>query len=90
MSETYNFDSRWFKNVPADEVEALKAQLIGDKKTLDKVKEIVYNIVRSEEDVRFSDYDSPNWSHKQAHRLGRADALKTIIRLVDLDNKNVS
>lgn len=87
MSEQYNFDSRWFKDIPPDEVETLKAQLIGDKKTLDKLKEIVYNIVRSEEDIRFTDYDSPNWSHKQAHRFGRADALKTIARLVDLDGK---
>lgn len=84
MSE-YNIDSRWFQNIPPSEVDSLKAQLIGDKKTLDKLKEIVYNIVRSEEDVRIVDYDTPNWSHKQAHLLGRADALKSILRLVDLD-----
>jgi hypothetical protein len=87
MSEQFSFDSRWFKDVPAEEVENLKAQLIGDKKTLDKLKEIVYNMVRSEEDVRFSDYDSPNWSHKQAHRFGKMETLRTIARLIDLDGQ---
>lgn len=81
----YKYDVRWFKGLSADETEKLKAQLAGDKKTLDKLYEIVYNIVRSEENVRFSDYDTPNWSYKQAHRFGRVDALQELLRLINLD-----
>jgi hypothetical protein len=84
-SDNTSFDSRWFKNVPAAEVDALKAQLLGDKKTLDKIKEICYNIVKNEEDVRIDDYETPSWSHKMAHRLGYLEAIRTVARLVDLD-----
>jgi len=88
MDETlYNFDSRWFSNLPSTDVDAFKQQLISDKNTLDKIKEIVYNIVKSENDVRMSDYDTPNWANKQAHRLGRLDAFNSILRLVTLDGQ---
>lgn len=84
----YNFDSRWFKGVPAEDVESVKSQLIGDKKTLDKLSEILYNIVTSTEEVRFTDYDTPSWSHKMAHRNGKIEALRSIIRLISLDNED--
>lgn len=84
----YTFDSRWFANLPSAEVDAFKNQLISDKNTLDKIKEIVYNIVKSESDVRMNDYDCPNWANKQAHRLGRLDAFKSIMRLVNIDGES--
>ena len=83
--DEYVFDSRWFKNIPPGEVDALKAQLISDKKTLDSLKKILYNIVRSEQDVRFSDYETPSWANKQAHRNGSCEAYHSILRLITLD-----
>lgn len=86
MDETlYTFSSKWFIQTPPEEVDALKAQLIGDKKTLDKLKEMLYNMVESDRDVKYSDYDTPSWSHKEAHRHGRIDALCELIKIVTLD-----
>lgn len=86
-SEDIRFDSRWFQGVPAEEVESLKARLLGDKKTLDNIRKIVYNIVTKERDIRKVDYDSPSWSHKQAHKNGMLEAFNSIMRLVTLDKE---
>ena len=82
------FSSKWFLNTPPEEVDALKAQLIGDKKTLDKLKKMLYNMVESDRDVRYSDYDNPSWSHKEAHRHGRLEAFCEIIKIITLDKKD--
>jgi hypothetical protein len=83
--DKFQFDTRWFKDIPAEEVDSFKRDIISSKKVLDRLTQIVYNIVTSEEDVRLSDYDNPNWSHKMAHTLGRKDAFSTILRLVKLE-----
>jgi hypothetical protein len=86
----YTFDSRWFQGVAAEDVENLKSQLISDKKTLDNLKKIVYNMIRKLEDVRTDDYESPSWSHKQAHRNGLLEAYGSICRLISLDKGETS
>ena len=83
----YNFDTRWFRDIPAEEVENLKIQLANHKKTLDNLRKIVYNMVSKAEDVRLEDYESPSWAHKQAHRNGFVEALNSIGRLVTLDKE---
>lgn len=83
--EVLRFDTRWFKDSNDEEREKLKAQLLGDKKTLDKLRKILYNIVITEQNVNSSDYESPSWAYKQAHRNGRIDAFNTVIALIALD-----
>ncbi len=85
--DNLKFDTRWFKNLNEEEREKLKSQLLGDKKTLDKLKEIVYNIVKNETDVRVKDYSSPSWLAEQAHRNGRVDAFRSILSLIELDKE---
>ena len=87
-NDNYKFDTRWLKDIPAEEVDAFKAQLISDKNTLDKLCKIVYNIVRNDGDIKSSDYDIPSWSHKQAHLNGRKEAFETVIALCWLDKSN--
>lgn len=82
--DQYKFDTRWFKDMTPEEVDSFKAQLVNQKNILDKLCKIVYNIVRSDGDVRISDYETPSWSHKQAHRNGRKDAFESVLSLANI------
>jgi len=79
------FDTEWFRGLKTDEVEERKSFLLSNQKVLDILKEIVYNIRISCENVSETDYDSPSWSHKQAHHNGEVASLKRIERLITLD-----
>lgn len=56
--------------------EAFKQQVINAKKVLDKVAKILYNEGVELENTVLGDYDTPSWSHKQAHRNGRLEQIR--------------
>lgn len=75
-------DSEWFKGLNKTEIEERKKFLASEQKVLDILRKIVYNIRTSQEIVSENDYDSPSWSHKQAHLNGESSALRRIERLL--------
>lgn len=51
---------------------------------LDILKKICYNSILDDQSISKTDYDSPSWSHLQAHKNGRIEALNEIIKMCDL------
>lgn len=85
--DNYKFDTRWFRNEKTEDIDALKLQLVAHKKTLDKLVKILYNMIRSEQDVKTPDYETPSWAHKEAHRHGKVEILNSILSLATLDKE---
>lgn len=75
----YNLE--WFKGLNKQEEEDLRNILASNSFLLDKLTEIVYNMVTSSEEVNLTDYDSPSWSHRQAHVNGHNHALRKVLAL---------
>lgn len=76
--------TQWFAGMKPAEAEVFKQNLIQSKKVLDKLSEIVYNMVKDRREVSVKDYDSPSWSHRQAHTNGAEEMGRKIIDLLDL------
>lgn len=66
------------------EQEEFVQNVLNSKKVLDKLAEIVYNKCISEEKVSTTDYDSPSWSHKQAHLNGKAEVYRFLLDLLQI------
>ena len=73
-------------NLRGEERENFKLSILASKIVLDKLQEIVYNMYRKEESITDNDYDSPSWSHKQAHTNGKRQALKQILDLISIES----
>ena len=76
--------TEWFGSLRGEERENFKLSVLSSKIVLDKLHEIVYNMYKKEESVNANDYDSPSWSHKQAHTNGRRDALRQVLDLITI------
>lgn len=74
----------WIKDLPPNEKEEFIKSLRNSKIVLDKLREIVYNRGIKTEDVKSVDYDSPSWSHKQAHQNGKREAFQEVIKLLEV------
>ena len=56
---------------------------------LDKLKEILYNVIKDKQKSKIIDYDNPSWAYKQAHINGYIKGLEDIIQLLEeKDNKD--
>ena len=80
----------WTKNLrDPEEIEGFEKSLRNSYDVLDRLKEILKEIdddlVRSELSVKA--YETPSWSHLQAHKNGYRECIRDIFRLVNLDNK---
>lgn len=78
--------SQWLGNLKGEEREKFRQTIVNSKIVLDKLNEIVYNMYKDHGSVSFGDYDSPSWSHKQAHTNGYREALLKVLDLLELDN----
>lgn len=81
----------WTKNIkdPEEKVR-FENSLIGSRHVINRLKEILKEI--EEEDLDRSEidpkvYDSPSWSHKQAHKNGFRQALRIVDTIITLDPK---
>ena len=74
----------WLKDLKdSKEREEFTNTLLNSQKVLDKLSKIVYNMCIDGEKVKSTDYDSPSWSHKQAHLNGERAAYQKILSLLD-------
>jgi hypothetical protein len=78
----------WFQDLPREEQEQFKQIVLGSKKVLDKLSEIVYNMSISGEKVSIDQYDSPSWSHKQAHQNGYNAALREVLEILKTNGEH--
>ena len=83
QSLTPRLKLEWLKDLKTDkEREEFKQYVLSSQKVLDKLREIVYNMSINEEKVKTIDYDSPSWSHKQAHLNGKQEVYRTLLDLL--------
>jgi hypothetical protein len=82
--------SVWTKHLTDDEQkQQFENSLQGSKAVLNRaiaiLKEEEAQLTAAE--LSHKIYDTPNWSHKMAHDNGFKAALRTVIRLLDLDQQ---
>jgi len=79
----------WLRDAKTpQEREEIKNSLLSEQKVLDKLREILYNMQVSKEASVLADYDTPSWSHKQAHLNGEAAMLRKIIDIVTIRERD--
>lgn len=78
--------SIWFSHLKSTvEQEEFKKSVLGSKIVLDKLHDIVYNKIKSQEKSTTADYDSPSWAYRQADKVGYTRALEEIITILTMD-----
>lgn len=74
--------TKWLQHLKdPKEREEFKKLLLGNKKVLDKLKEIVYTMKM---EGRHTDYASPSWAYLQAHQNGFNEALEAIATMLTI------
>lgn len=75
--------SEWFVECKSEEEkEELRQYLHNSKRLVDALKSMIQRRYDQEWGSKIIDYDSPSWSHKQAHKNGRINALEDIYKLL--------
>jgi len=72
----------WFINLPKDQQEGFKKQVLSSKDVLERLRQILED--KQTEVVLSTDYDNPSWAYKQADRNGYDRALTEVINLVTM------
>jgi hypothetical protein len=89
--KTLKLDKHQPKNIPSEwltqcqseeEKEELRQYLLNSSRLFDLLKKMVQRRYDGEWGAKVADYDSPSWSHKQAHKNGRLDAYEEIFKLL--------
>lgn len=76
----------WLENTKGEDRENLKNYILSNKKLLDILSKICYNIYREVEKESFN-YESASWAFKQAHANGQKEILNKIIDLCNVTNE---
>lgn len=76
----------WFQHLkdPAER-DRFKKDVESSEKVLDRLKEICYTKVKVESSLE--DYDSPSWAYRQADQLGYNRAIKEIMEICSISDK---
>lgn len=86
---TQKLSELWFKGAKTPgEREQIKKMVLADQNLLDKLREILYNMQEEKKGTVLGDYDTPSWSHKQAHMNGEAAMLRKVIDLVTIRERD--
>lgn len=74
----------WFRQLPKAEQEERKRFIQSNKKVLDLLDEILYNISIEESKSSKEDYDSPSWAYRQAHKNGELAMIDKIRKIIQI------
>ena len=78
-----NIPSEWLTSCKSDEdKEELKQYLLNSSRLFDLLKDMIQRRYDQECGAKVIDYDSQSWSHKQAHKNGRLNALEEVFKLL--------
>lgn len=78
---------RWFRHLPKEHQAERKSFIQANKKVLDFLDEILYNMSIDEVKSSLTDYDCPSWAYKQAHingTIAAIDKIRTLIKLKEI------
>ena len=71
-----------------EEREKIKKLVLSNDILLDKLKKIMYNMQVEKRKSVLGDYDTPSWSHKQAHLNGELAVLDRLMELVTITERD--
>lgn len=77
-----NINELWLTGLKDQDRDEMKKLVINNTILLDKLKEMLYNMQEGKRGTVVLDYDTPSWSHKQAHLNGELAALKKVQELL--------
>lgn len=79
--------TQWLQGVHQAEHLKYKERVLSSKEVLDKLIEILYNKVQAQSSSSDNDYESPSWAYKQADKVGYTRALKEVIELCNVSDR---
>lgn len=89
MATVKKISQRWLAKAKTEpERQQIRDLVVNSELLLDKLKEMLYNMQEELRDTVLVDYDTPSWSHKQAHLNGELDMLRKVIDLVTLRERD--
>lgn len=80
-----NFKEIWFRGLSPEDKESLKRALHSSI-LAERLRTIIQDWKR-ELPVSPNDYDSPSWSHKQAHKNGQEDILTRLLSILEIPDQ---
>ena len=80
----------WIKHLPPQEKDNFETTLRNSTIVLDRLREILFEHLRSIETKEYSEtsYENPSWACKQAFLNGRKAELTKLIKLTDFIGEN--
>jgi hypothetical protein len=82
-------NSAWIEGLRGDEREKRKELVLSNENFLDIAREMLYNMQeRKREGAVLGDYDTPSWSHKQAHLNGELAMLAKLIEIFTVNERD--
>lgn len=78
----------WLSGLKGEERSKMRDFVVGNQILLDKLVEILYNMQEKTGSVKLDDYDSPSWSHKQAHLNGQNDTIRKLIEICTIKERD--
>jgi hypothetical protein len=80
---------RWFKNLKESDKASVKQQVKNAKPVLDRLAKLLQDDL--EDSLKYmasrNNFDNPAWDNKMAHYLGEQTALRSILKLIDIEEK---
>lgn len=80
--------SAWTKHLKTEEEKSrFKNSVLGSKTVLDRLQDLIKEVEDDVDDIELStkQYAVPNWEYMQADRNGFRRALKTVSKIITLD-----
>lgn len=78
----------WLKGLVGPEREKMKEEVLSSENLLDKLSKILYNIQEKKQTSVLADYDTPSWSHKQAHLNGEAAGIRKVLEIISIHERD--
>ncbi len=80
----------WTQGLQGQEKADVEALVKSNTILLDRLTKILYNMQVSREQSVLGDYDTPSWSHKQAHLNGESAVIKKLLDILEVRERDDS
>lgn len=81
-------NSAWTHGLSGPEKQQIEETVKGSTILLDRLTKILYNMQESKAATVLADYDSPSWSHKQAHLNGQLDIIRKLADILTIRERD--
>ncbi len=90
MKTSKGLSTEWTSHLQPTEQAEFAATVKASQLALSRLLDIIDSRLRDldAQESRLTDYDTPSWSHKQAHRNGKRDGLMSVRLLLNFLTKD--